>query len=369
MNICLFGTYKPTYARNTIIRDGLKALGHTVTEVNFAVADQRLEKPEDYTLASTLTRIGRKILPALKLLGSWNKVKNADVLVVLHPGHLDMPIAWLYAKLAGIPLFFDDSVSPYDTMFVGRSIAQTTSLKAKIVWVVEKCCVQLATKVIVDTVEMQNFLHEQFGIAKSKCIVTPLGANENIYTPATTKQPQHKKVEVFFFGLFSPLHGLPTIMEAIAQLKINTNLHFTILGDGYLKEELTAFAKKESLKNVTFLGFVPESELVTHIQACDIMLGAFSSSPTMVKVIPNKVFAGLACKKPVITAKLPSTTSAFTHKKHLYLCEPENASELATAITTLAENTKLRNSLADAGYEYYLEHCTTTAIAKKLIDA
>jgi glycosyltransferase involved in cell wall biosynthesis len=215
---------------------------------------------------------------------------------------------------------------------------------------------------------MAAFMVETFKISAQKIIVVPLGANEQMYQPRKeTKKKSNSAVQVFFFGLFNPLHGLPSIMEAIKLLKKESGIEFTILGDGYLKEELHDFAKKHDLKNLKFHGFVQEKELVTFIQDCDIMLGIFSKNPTMVKVVPNKVFAGLACKRAVITAKLPSTESTFEHGKDIYLCEPEDPKSLADAIKKLVKDKTLRDNIAAAGYKSYQDKFTSTSIIKPLI--
>ncbi|MBI4137610.1 glycosyltransferase [Candidatus Roizmanbacteria bacterium] len=364
--ICLFGLYNYTYARNSSIRDSLKRAGMQVVEVHREVPNERMELPEDFTLRKSVYRILRKLKLYIELLGEYKKVMKCDIVIVLHPGHLDLPFAWVLCKLGGMKLLFDTSISPYDTMFIGRSIARSTSFKAWAVKWVEGFLLRLPDRLFTDTKGMKDFISSTFNIHKEKVFVLPLGANEKMYKPAANPT-QNTKINVLFFGLYNPLHGTQHIMASINKLKVEKGITFTMLGDGYLKESLIDYKKKHNLRNVTFIGFVPEQELVKQIQKADILLGTFSDNPVFQRVVPNKVFAALACKKPLITARMAPVEEFFTHGKDIYFCNPEDPKSLAHAIKTVAFNTKLRKRLAEEGYRAYRDNFTTKEIGRLLV--
>ena len=163
------------------------------------------------------------------------------------------------------------------------------------------------------------------------------------------------------------MHGTQYIMQAIKLLSGDKDLTFTMLGDGYLKPELMKFARKNHLSNVKFHDFVPETELVSHIQSNDIILGVFSKSPVFERQIPNKVFAALACQKPLICAEYSSLKEQLIHKKHLYFCKPENPEGLAKAIRELAKNKVLQNEISKNGYQIYKQKFTPIRIGEALL--
>lgn len=365
---CLFGTFKISYSRNDSIRDGLERLGHTVTIVHHHISDERLEVKEDFTLLKSLHRVLRKVKAYVQLALEYKTVAGSDHIIVLHPGHLDLPLAKLFSFFSGASLIFDGGVSPYDIMFEGRNIASKNSFKAKAVKFVETQLLKLPDLIFADTREMAEYMIDHFSLDAKKVFYTPIGANDLMYTPPQ-KHKRNKKTEVFFFGLFNPMHGLPYIMEAAKKLKARNDIHFTILGDGYLKNELHSFVEKNALTNVSLLGFVPEKKLVEEIQKCDIMLGVFTNSATFQKVIPNKVFAGLACEKAVISANHPPYKGLLKHKDAIYLCKPESTSSLVRAITILSEDTTLRKKIASKGYQMYKKFFTPEHIAQKIIQA
>lgn len=366
MKICLFGTYNYNYSRNSCIRDGLKQLGVDVTEAHVTIPTERLELTEDFSLQKSLKRIWKKIQTSFLLLKKYQQVFSSDIVLVLHPGHLDLPIAWLLCLLGKKKLFFDTSISPYDTMIVGRNMAKINSPKEKILKLAEAMLLRLPHKLFTDTKLMKRFIVSNFGINEKKIFVVPLGANNAIYKPKKIKR-RNKKTEILFFGMYSPLHGALYILQAIRLLKNHKNLHFTLIGDGPLKKELIKYAQKHQLTNVFFKGFMPENKLVDYIQRSDILLGVFSNNKIIQRVIPNKVFGSLACQKPLITARQPVMQEFFKHKKNIYFCKPEDLKSLAHAIKELANNKNLQNKLAINSFQLYIETFTPREIGKALL--
>ena len=367
MKICLFGTYNGNYTRNISIRDGLKQQGVSLTEVHFEIPVERMELPEDFSLQKSLSRIGKKLKTWAYFLSKYKKVRSSEVVIVLHPGHLDLPIAWLLCLVYKKTLVFDTGLSPYDTMIVGRNMADKKSLKVRLLKFSEGFLLRLPDKLFTDTKLMKQFIVSEFGIDEKKIFIVPLGADNAIY------QPKKKKLEsavtkVLFFGMYNPLHGVQYILQAARLLRDKKNVKFTLIGDGPLKKKFVDYAKKHRLQNVTFKGFMPKEKLVEHIQGADILLGTFSNSRIMQRVIPNKVFEVFACKKPLITARQPVLQEFFEDKSHLYYCKPEDSEGLAEAIKHLSVDKKLRNKLAENGHKVFKAKFTPKRIGKALLE-
>lgn len=384
MKVCLFGTYNYHYSRNSSIRDGLKKLAVDVVEVHQEVQKSRLETPKDFSLLKAASRVGRKLLTSFWLLTQYSQVAECDAIIVLYPGHLDLPIAWAIAKLSGKPLIFDSFISLYDNMIIDKKVAAENAIRTKVLKYFEKLLLHLPDKLFTDTELMKNFIIKEFNINPEKIFVVPLGANDAVYKPAPltldggtqmkntnkgdSSEVDKQQTKVFFFGLYNPLQGAPYIIRAIKRLQNDKSIAFTMLGDGPLRQEILDYAKKHQLKNVKFIGFVPEKDLVKQIQNADIMLGIFSNSSIARRVIPNKVFAALACRKPLITARSPAAEKFFTHRKHTYYCNPEDPKSLAESIKAVAIEPKLQKKLAENGYAEYKKRFTPEQIAKALIN-
>jgi glycosyltransferase involved in cell wall biosynthesis len=310
----------------------------------------------------------RKLSAFVYLATQYNTVRKSDCILVLHPGHLDLPLAWIFARLSNKKLIFDSSISPYDTMFVGRtSIAARSSLKARIVKYIETQLLKLPDACIVDTKGMKQFLTNELGVSKQDISVIPLGADDTIYSPRSVRA--HRTTRVLFFGLYNEMHGIDHIMKAIKILRRESTIHFTLIGNGHLAPSMRKYAQAHILKNVTFQGVIPEKELVKQLQRSDIVLGVFSRSPLFERVIANKVFAAIACKKALISADMPAMHEYFTHMKNIFFVEPERASDIVSAIQHLSEKNHTRERIAENGYNTFTKHFTNKVKGEMLMKA
>lgn len=369
MKVCLYGTYNYHYSRNSSIRTGLQLANVEIVEVHTAVPMRRMELKQDFSLGESVARFWQKLKTSVYLLSRYQEVLKCDVILVLHPGHLDLPTAWLLAKLGRKKLVFDTSLSPYDTMIVGRDMAKENSLKVKLLKWGEGFLLRLADRLFTDTELMKNFIVTEFGIAPNKVFVVPLGANDKVYFPSKRRFfGKDNKINVLFFGMYNVLHGAQYIVQAAYLLRRNKLLEFVLIGDGPSKQELVDFVAAKKMTNVTFRGFMPETDLVKQIQGADILLGVFANNKVMQRVIPNKIYGSLACKKPLITAHMPVMEEYFVHKKSVYFCVPEDAISLAAAIAELAHDEALCTKLARNSYAIYRKQFTPKQIGQVLLE-
>lgn len=366
MKLAIIGTYWPTYSRNRGLINGLLANQVEVTEFNYIVDKSKLEQAGDLTILSMLQRVLAKVKTSVQMLTLVSRLRQFDALVVMYPGHLDLPITWVLAKLTGKPLIFDGGISLYDVTVIDKSVVKKYSLISYFIKAIEIILLKLPDAIFVDTKQMKRFLHRQLNVPYRKLFVVPIGANDQIYKP-TKKISPRKNTQVFFFGLYNPLQGTPVIMEVAKLLNSRKDIHLTMLGEGPLKAPAETFAAAEELTNVSFVGFVPESELVAYINKSDIMLGIFANSSIARRVVANKVYAGVACRKAVITADHPAIRDAFTSNEDLLTCKPEDPKSLAEAIVLLADNPDLRQSIANQGYQTFIDKYSPKKIGHQFI--
>ena len=103
------------------------------------------------------------------------------------------------------------------------------------------------------------------------------------------------------------------------------------------------------------------------MQTADIFLGFLQKHPTVDRVIPNKVYQGLAIGRAVLTADAPVTRSVFAHKENMYLVKPADPKVLAEAILELKNDPTLRTKIAMNGYELYKEKFNPKSVGKQLV--
>ena len=107
-----------------------------------------------------------------------------------------------------------------------------------------------------------------------------------------------------------------------------------------LLKKIISWLKKLGLSNMTFYHDVPESEHPKIMARSDLFFGFLAHTPTVDRVIPNKVYQGMAQNKLVVTADAPVTRSVFKNGHNMVLVNPADGKSLAEAIVELSENPK-----------------------------
>ena len=205
-----------------------------------------------------------------------------------------------------------------------------------------------------------------FKVPEEKLRILPIGADDKYYqyTPYINLT---KVINVVYYGLYSPIHGVEHIIEAANILRNDKNIKFTFVGIGQTFKTNFEWAKKLKLKNIDFLYDVPMEKHPAIIQKADIFLGFLQKHPSVYRIIPNKIYQGLALGKAIITADSPVIRSIFTHKKNIYLCKPSDPKDFAKAIIDLKRYPRLRKKIAENGHNLYKKQFTPKAVSEKLV--
>ena len=118
------------------------------------------------------------------------------------------------------------------------------------------------------------------------------------------------------------------------------------------------------VENVHFLGRRPYDELPSLMADAHVCLGIFGTSAKAQRVVPNKVFDGLATARPVLTADTTGVREVLVHGDNAYLCPPGDPETLAGAITTLKFDEELRNRIARRGHRLFCERFSIAALSR-----
>ena len=124
----------------------------------------------------------------------------------------------------------------------------------------------------------------------------------------------------------------------------------SIVGDGPLRNELTALIKDHNLENkVILLGSRNDVPALLAEYDCFVfpsLVEGFSGA------IVEAMFAGL----PILASDIDQNKEAISHLQTGYLFEKESVDEAAKAMIWFRENRELANKLAINGYEYAREN-------------
>jgi len=361
MRVCYFGSYDPTYPRNRILLKGMIRNDIDTIECNAPL--RRSFKPSS-RYRNFLSRIGlgSKSLP-IKYLSLIKKhaVCNYDVMLV---GYLAHPVFPLAKMISRKPKVIDIFYSLYDTLVFDRKIFDQGSFKSKILYYLDKLACDSSDIILLDTNQHIEYFSKTFGIERKKFKRIFVGSDDEVFYPRGAKK---KKTDfsVLFVGSFIPLQGIEYIIRS-AKILEKENIIFEIIGIGQTYNEMKKLCKELNCMNVKFLGWQDYESLPIYYSKADLCLGIFGNTSKAKRVIPNKVFDGLAMGKPIVTGDSPAAREAFIDGRHCILCEMANPEALADSILKLKEDGELRDKIAKNGYSLFKERFCPKVIGKEL---
>jgi glycosyltransferase involved in cell wall biosynthesis len=224
-----------------------------------------------------------------------------------------------------------------------------------------------ADLVLTDTPASAAFMASQFGVDPAKLLPVPVGADESVFYPRDAGS-ESGVTTVLYISTYLPLHGVSTVVEAANELREAKDIRFVLVGRGLERPRVDALARECALDNLRFIDWVDFDHLPDLIASCDIFLGGHFShgNEKARRVVPGKVFQGLAMARPVILGDCEGNREWFTDGEDARIVPMADPSALASAISDLAADPAVRNRLADAGHALYESKFSEAAIAAVL---
>lgn len=341
MTICYFGIYNKKVARNQILIKGLRENGVRVIECHSS---------------------RRSFLKYFELVKKFLVMRTEiDCVIVGFPAGKTV---FLAKVLSPVPVVLDVFVSMYDSIVWDRQQVKPQGIKAKYYFLMDKWSVSVADKVLLDTDAHIDYFVEMFGISRDKFCKIFVGSDPDTIYPINSSPG--KNFIVHFHGTYIPLQGIEYIVRTAKRLE-GEGILFRIIGSGQTEREVQNMYKDGVPKNVVFLPRVPYRELGKEISKADVVLGIFGHTEKTQRVIPNKVFEGLAVRKPVITGNTPAVRELLTDKKNVILCRVADPEDLKEKILLLKSNKELQETIKENGYQLFLQKLTPKTLGGQLL--
>ena len=332
------GDFEPDYNRTRILRRGLEALGHTVTELRYS-------------------RKRRPVRAAVRAAAA-----GADVIFLPSFTHAD--VRFTKRCLPDRRLIFDPLISRYLTKVHDyRQVHRWSPRAWKNRWK-DRRALAAADLVLTDTEAHAAYFHREYDIPACKFRTLYIGAESDLFYPAEFSTTG--TLRIGFYGAFAPLQGVETILRAAHLLRDRTELQWEIIGSGFDYTRCRRLATALSLPRLTWRDWLPFAELPGAIRSYDICLGIFGESLKTDLVIPNKIYHYAACGKPVITADTAAVRELFIDRKNILLCQ-KSPEDLARKVLQLLDPA-VRATIGD-GAAQVLQGLGHRAIARRFLQA
>lgn len=342
-SICFFGIYNSNYSRNQVLKTGLQAHGWTII-------DCRVDPKEHSGF--------KKYWQLFSLFKNYkNKV---DIIFVAYPAQ---SVLWL-AKVLGFKKYIvvDAFISLYDSNVYDRRLYSAFSWRGIRDYLLDKLTWCLADLALVDTKQHLEFWQKTFGVKKNTMVVY-LGSKIDERLPID-RLSKADTFLVHFHGHYIPLQGIEYIVGAAQILASEKDIKFRLIGSGQEYKKIQMMARQ--LKNIEFMPELDFADLVGKIKGADLVLGIFGNTPKTKRVIPNKVFEGLALGKPILTADTPAIRELLIDSINVILCQSANSKSLAEEILRLKKDLPLRESIGREAKILYDEELSPKKLTAEL---
>ena len=349
-----YGNYGPDYPRNRVIESVLRELGCEV--------DRFLP-----TLSATAD-----------LEYALRRGARPDLVWVPCFRQRDLAAAARYARRQRLPLVFDPLISAYDKQVNEKHKFAAGSAQARKLLAWESRLFRLPDWLIADTAGHADYFHATHGVRRERIRVIPVGAEEALFTPQPWPQkPDDAPLELAFFGTFIGLQGVDVLARAILQYD-GPPTHWRLIGEGPMKAEcerlLAPLVGAEGPSRVSFEGWGPLPELPGRLASADAILGIFGTSDKALRVIPNKVYQGLAIGRAVLTSATPAFLPALRadEAQGLVWARPGEAESICAAVARVHRHRPGLAALGKAArgtYERYYSNCVIRNVLSDLLDA
>lgn len=289
-------------------------------------------------LRARLAVLLRWLLAYPALILAYLRAPAHRVVVVPYPGNLDVLVLWPFARLRGAKICWDMFLSLYDTTVIDRGLLRPGGIAARLLYASEWLSTRAADMVLLDTRAHANHVGALYRLPDGKLGSFWVGAEQDLFRRAPAPPPV-EPLRVLFYGQFIPLHGLDTIVAAIARIEQDTAappLKFTIVGTGQEQPRIDALIARLGLHSVERIDWVDYARLPALIEQSAICLGVFAADGKAARVIPNKVFQIMAVGRPLVTMDSPALREIAAPGPAVRLVPPGDAAALAAALTDLA---------------------------------
>jgi glycosyltransferase involved in cell wall biosynthesis len=142
-----------------------------------------------------------------------------------------------------------------------------------------------------------------------------------------------------------------------------------LVGRGMGSEAARDRARSLGLARVEFPGRLDYADLPQALAQAHVVLGAFGAGAKAGRVIPHKVYQGLAAGRAVVTGDGEGVREVFVPDQHLCAVPRGDAVALADALERLIREPALRGELGRRGRERALEIASVEQIGRSLVDA
>ena len=297
-----------------------------------------------------------------------------DVVIASSPQLLVGLSGWWLAFSRQIPFVFEvRDLWPESLSAVG--VSNEDSLLHHTLARIAGFLYERADRIVVVSPAFQDRLVADWRVPAEKIAIVENGVETDLFSPGAAgaeglrKQlGLENKFVASYVGTMGNAHALETLLDAAARLQKTSRIAFLLVGEGAEKERIRTQARTRALTNIQFLDQQPRQEIPAYIAASDACLVLLKKTDVFKTVIPTKMLEFMSCARPVILGVDGQARQIVEEAGAGLVIEPENATALARAISSLDSNPQLATTLGQKGREYIVKRFCRARTAEKYME-
>lgn len=176
---------------------------------------------------------------------------------------------------------------------------------------------------------------EACGIGKNFRII-PNVVNTEIFHPSPSRHESIRdgRKKILLVALFNPVKGIPTLLEALSQIKEGRqDFVLDVIGDGLHRTEYEELTRRLGLEGlIVFHGLKTKEETADFMRGC-----AFLVMPSYFETFGVVCIEAMACGKPVVASRIPALVELVGEEAGV-LVLPRNVRALAEGIEYMLDH-------------------------------
>ena len=201
-----------------------------------------------------------------------------------------------------------------------------------------------ASKVIVVSSAMSDYLKNNFFVDPAKVIIIPNGYFSVPLEEVMKMGCQEEEGAVTFVGVLEKWAVVDKVIRAADALR-KEKATFYIVGDGTDREELENYVRAKDLTNIVFLGKMPLYKAYEYIAKAQIVLSPLDLSLSKLVCQPIKVLEYMAFGKAMVLDRVSDLSKYLEVKNAALVCNPDDEQEFIDNIKSLLYDSKKRHDL------------------------
>ncbi|HEX6811068.1 MAG TPA: glycosyltransferase [Planctomycetota bacterium] len=348
----------PGYPRTASLRQGLQGAGMLVRECRLPGLGTRkqglLEAPwrwPGFVLQQwrQRRRLGHLVRDAVR-------AAPPACILVPYPGH---SLVSAVKAASDVPVVLDLFLSAYDTVVEDRRVVAPGSLAARWLQRLDTRACAAADLVLLDTPENAAYVATLTGLPAERFGWLPVSDPE-AQQPVPWLPSRDGSLRLLFFGTGVPLHGLRTLLDAVAAAPA---VHLTLVGGTEAERQHAQATLGDRVQLEP--RFVDRARLQQLLGQSQLVAGVFGDSGKTQRVVPWKVVHALAAGRAVLTADTPAVCRWLEGSGALFLVPANDAGALTRELARLAADPGLVAQAAAAARAAYDRSFSTARLSQR----